>query len=96
MYMYLQEAEVGGAKVPEPFDVRTETAEEAGSLSVEPATKPSHKKSPKKSPIHMKSPIHKPETSHDCKYMTSFFMPCIQYMIYKCIYRYTSRLHRYM
>jgi hypothetical protein len=42
----IKEAEVGGSKVPEPFDVRMEEAEEAGSLPVEQDQKTRQPKSP--------------------------------------------------
>ena len=55
---------MGGSKVPEPFDVRTEHAEEAGTLTVERAHR-GH------------SPVRSLEASFNCRLMEG--MQCASY-----------------
>ena len=58
---------MGGSKVPEPFDVRMERAEEAGSLVVEPAHKARQPR----------SPVRSLEASLNCTH--SYCLPCSVY-----------------
>ena len=66
----MQEAEVGKGKVPEPFDVRMEEAEEAGTGTLVPEP-PKHTKHAKqaKQAKRGRSPAPSLDTSQSCRCM---------------------------